>query len=100
VKNSFFAVCFTNAAVVDDDIKFVSGKSSSLEPRIRKEKHKVDDAVTVDKKCDNNNSIQGSEEEDKQQQPTTNNNNNSKHSLLTYYRTSHSGSGNHYRIML
>jgi hypothetical protein len=31
------------------------------------EKHKVDDAVTVDKKRDNNNDIQGPEEEDKQQ---------------------------------
>jgi hypothetical protein len=42
------------------------------------EKHKVDDAVTVDKKhSDNKNDIQGSEEEDnqqqqQQQQPTTN----------------------------
>jgi hypothetical protein len=33
-------------------------------------KHKVDDAVTVDKKRDNNNDIQRSEKEDKQQQST------------------------------
>jgi signal peptidase I len=44
---------------------------SSMEPEL--EKHKVDDAVTVDKKRDNNNDIQRPEEEDKQQQPTTTN---------------------------
>jgi hypothetical protein len=39
-------------------------KSSSIKPEL--EKHKVDDAVTVDKKHrDNNNDIQRSEEEDK-----------------------------------
>ena len=59
---------FTNAAVVDDAIKFVSGKSSSIEPEW--EKHKVDDAVTVDKKHSNND-IQRSEEEDNKQQSTT-----------------------------
>jgi hypothetical protein len=48
--------CIHNAAVVDDAIKFVSDKSSSIEPKL--EKHKVDDAVTVDKKH-NNNDIQG-----------------------------------------
>ena len=37
-------------------------KSSSIKPKL--EKHKVDDAVTVDKKPDNNNDIQRSEEED------------------------------------
>jgi hypothetical protein len=51
--------------VVDDAIKFVIDKSSSIEPEL--EKHKVDDAVTVDKKHSNHD-IQGSEEEDKQQQ--------------------------------
>jgi hypothetical protein len=53
----------------------VEDKSSiSTEPKLEKEKHKVDDDVTVDKKRDNNNDIQGSEEEDKQQvfQSTTN----------------------------
>jgi hypothetical protein len=44
-------------------IKFVSDKSIEFEL----EKHKVDDAVTVDKKHSNND-IQRSEEEDKQQQ--------------------------------
>jgi hypothetical protein len=53
--------------VVDDVIKWVMLYIESV-----LEKHKVDDAVTVDKKRDNNNDIQGSEEEDKhQQQPTT-----------------------------
>jgi hypothetical protein len=52
-----------NAAVVDDAINFVSCTSSSIEPEL--EKHKVDDAVTVDKK-QNNNDIQRPEEEDKQ----------------------------------
>ena len=46
-------------------MKLVSDKS--IEPEL--EKHKVDDAVTVNKK--HSNDIQGSEEEDKQQ-PTTN----------------------------
>jgi hypothetical protein len=41
----------TNAAVVYHVINFVSGKSSSIEPEL--EKHKVDDAVTVDKKHSN-----------------------------------------------
>jgi hypothetical protein len=78
-----FIYLFTDAAVVDDAIKFVSDKSSiSIEPEL--EKHKVDDTVTVDKK--HSNDIQRSEEEDKQQQPATNNN---KHSLLTNYRTNH-----------
>ena len=54
--------------MVDDAIKFATDKSSSIEPEL--EKHKVDDAVTVNKK--HSNDIQGSEEEDKQQQPTTN----------------------------
>jgi hypothetical protein len=57
---------FTNFAVVDAAIKFVTDKSSSIEPEL--EKHKVDDAVTVDKKRDNNNDIQRSEEEDNKQQ--------------------------------
>jgi hypothetical protein len=48
----------------------VSGKSSSIEPEL--EKHKVDDAVTVDKK-QNNNDIQGSEEKDNKLQSTTTN---------------------------
>jgi hypothetical protein len=53
--------------VVDDAIKFVTDKSSCIEPEL--EKHKVDDAVTVDKK--HSNDIQGTEEENnKQQQPT------------------------------
>jgi hypothetical protein len=56
----------TNATVVDDAIKFVSYKSSSLESELEKEKHKVDDAVTVDKK--HSNDIQGPEEEDYKQQ--------------------------------
>ena len=43
---------------------------STIEPELEKEKHKVDDAVTVDKKRDNNNDIQGSEEEDSKQQST------------------------------
>jgi hypothetical protein len=34
-------------------------------------KHKVDDAVTVDKKRDNSNDIQGPEEEDKRQLQST-----------------------------
>jgi hypothetical protein len=60
---------FTNAAVLDDAIKFLTEKSSCIKPEL--EKHKVDDAVTVDKK--HSNDIQKSEEEDnKQQQPTTN----------------------------
>ena len=42
--------------------------SISIEPELEKEKHKVDDAVTVDKKRDNNNDIQRSEEENNQQQ--------------------------------
>jgi hypothetical protein len=37
--------------MVDDAIKFVTDKSLSIEPEL--EKHKVDDAVTVDKKRDN-----------------------------------------------
>ena len=54
----------TNTAVVDDDaIKFVSDKSSSIEPEL--EKHKVDHIVTIYKKRDNNNDIQGSEEENR-----------------------------------
>jgi hypothetical protein len=57
--------------VVDDVIKFVSDKSSSTEPKLEKEKHKVDDAVTVDKQH-NNNDIQRPEEEAKQLQSTTN----------------------------
>ena len=53
----------TNAAVVYHVINFVSGKSSSIKPEL--EKHKVDDAVTVDKKqSDYNNDIQRSEEEE------------------------------------
>jgi hypothetical protein len=44
--------CIHNAAVVDDAIKFVSDRSSSIEPKL--EKHKVDDAVTVDKKHSDN----------------------------------------------
>ena len=52
-------------------MKLMADKSSSIEPQ-KSEKHKVDDAVTVDKKHSNND-IQGSEEEDKQQwQSTTN----------------------------
>jgi len=43
---------------------------NSDEPEL--EKHKVDDAVTVDKKRDNNNDIQRSEEENNNQQSTTN----------------------------
>jgi hypothetical protein len=59
----------TNATVVDDGIKFVSDKSCiSIEPELEKEKHKVDDAVTVDKK--HSNDFQRAEEEDKQQQST------------------------------
>jgi hypothetical protein len=61
----------TNATVVDDAIRFVSDKSSIyIEPKLGKEKHKVDDAVTVDKK--HSNDIQGSKEEDNKQQSTTN----------------------------
>jgi len=44
--------------------------SISIEPELEKEKYKVDDDVTVDKK--HSNDIQRSEEEDKQQQSTTN----------------------------
>ncbi len=51
---------FTNVTVVDDARKFVSDKSSSIKPEL--EKHKVDDAVTVDKK--HSNDIQGPEVED------------------------------------
>jgi hypothetical protein len=40
-----------------------------IEPKLKKEKHKVDDSVTVNKKHSNND-IQGSEEEDKQQSTT------------------------------
>ena len=50
--------------MVDNAIKFVSDKSSSIEPELKK--HKINDAVTVDKKH-NNNDIQRSKEEDKQQ---------------------------------
>jgi hypothetical protein len=57
----------TNAAVVYRLINFVSDKSSSIELEL--EKHKVDDAVTVDKK--HSNDIQGPEEEDNKQQSTT-----------------------------
>jgi hypothetical protein len=57
--------------VVDDVINFVSDKSSSTETKLEKEKHKVDDVVTVDKKH-NNNDIQRPEEVDKQIQSTTN----------------------------
>jgi hypothetical protein len=47
-------------------IRFISNKSSiSIEPELEKERHKVDDAVTADKK--HSNDIQRSEEEDKQQ---------------------------------
>ena len=44
----------------------------SIEPKLKKEKRKVDDSVTVNKK--HSNDIQGSEEENNQQklQPTTN----------------------------
>lgn len=45
---------------------------SPIEPKLKKEKHKVDDAVTVYKKhSDNNNDIQRSEEEGKQQLQST-----------------------------
>ena len=52
------------------NLQFVSNKSSScLEIELEKEeKHKVNDAVTVDKKRNNNNDIQRSEEENNQQQ--------------------------------
>jgi hypothetical protein len=62
---------FTHATMVDDAIKFVSDKSSSsTKPEL--EKHKVDDAVTVDKKYrDNNNDIQRSEEENNKQLQST-----------------------------
>jgi hypothetical protein len=43
--------------------------SISIEPELEKEKYKVDDAVTVDKKHSNND-IQGSEEEDNKQSTT------------------------------
>ena len=49
--------------LIDDAIKLMADKSSSIEPEL--EKHKVDDAVTVDKKHSNND-IQRPEEEDKQ----------------------------------
>jgi hypothetical protein len=51
----------------------VSDKLSSyLEPRLEKEeKHKVDDAATVDKNHSDNNDIQRSEEENKQQLQST-----------------------------
>ena len=55
------------------NLQFVLNKSSSsLEIELEKEeKHKVDDAVTVDKKhSDNKNDIQRSEEEGKQLKPT------------------------------
>jgi hypothetical protein len=56
--------------VLDNDIRFISNKSSiSIEPELEKEKHKVDDAVTVDKKH-NKNDIQGPEEENRQLQST------------------------------
>jgi hypothetical protein len=58
----------TNAAVVYRVINFVSDKSSYIKPEL--EKHKVDDAVTVDKKHSDND-IQ-EPEEGKQLQPTTN----------------------------
>lgn len=58
----------TNVTVVDDIIKFVSYKSSSIGPNL--EKDKVGDAVTADKK--HSNDIQRPEEEDKQQSTTTN----------------------------
>jgi hypothetical protein len=60
--------------VVDDDIRFISNKSSiSIESELEKEKHKVDDDVTVYKKHSNND-IQGSEEEaNKQLQSATTN---------------------------
>ena len=48
-------------------IKLVSDKS--IEPELKKGKHKVDDNVTVDRKHSKND-IQGSEEEDKQLQST------------------------------
>jgi hypothetical protein len=48
--------------VVYHVIKFVTDKSSSIEPEL--EKHKVDDTVTVDRKHIND--IQGPEEENKQ----------------------------------
>jgi hypothetical protein len=40
----------------------------SIEPKLKKEKHKVDDDVTVDNK--HSNDIQRSEEEDKHQSTT------------------------------
>jgi hypothetical protein len=43
----------------------------SIEPKLKKEKHKVDDSVTVNKK--HSNDIQGPEEEDKQQLKSTTN---------------------------
>jgi hypothetical protein len=46
--------------------------SISIEPELEKEKYKVDDVVTVDKKHSNND-IQGSEEESKQQCKSTTN---------------------------
>ena len=44
-------------------------RQSSIKPELEKEKHKVDDAVTVDKKHSNND-IQRSEEENSKQQST------------------------------
>ena len=55
------------ATVVDGVIKFVSDKNIKHWSEL--EKHKVDDAVTVDKK--HSNDIQGAEEEDKWQQQST-----------------------------
>jgi hypothetical protein len=46
--------------------------SISIEAELEKEKHKVDDAVTVDKKHSNND-IQRPEEEDRLQYSTTTN---------------------------
>jgi hypothetical protein len=54
--------------VVDDAIKFVSDKSSSIEPEL--EKHKVDDTVAVNKKRDNNNDIQKPQKKSKYMQAT------------------------------
>jgi hypothetical protein len=59
-----------------------------MEPELKKEKHKVDDAVTVDKK----HSIihfQGTEEEDKQQSQSATTHT----ALLTNSRTNRSGFG-------
>ena len=59
----------------------------SIEHKLQKEKHKVDDTVTVDKK--HSNDVQRSEEEDKAAPINSSN----KHSLLTNCRTNHSGFG-------